>query len=55
MKADTPRTRPEPSQRPLRLVRDLPAVHARPIVGGATPKLLDAACKGTHFKEVVLT
>ena len=54
MKTHAPRHQPKPPQRTLRLVRDLPAVDARRIGGGATPKLYEAACKGTHLPEVVL-
>ena len=55
MKTQAPRHQQKPTPHRLRLVRDLPAVDARRIAGGATPKLLEAACKGTHFKEVVIT
>ena len=54
MKTHPPRHHLKPAQRTLRLVRDLPAVHERQIVGGTTPKLYEAACKGTHLPEVVI-
>ena len=44
------------AQSKAKAVADLPAGRTAPNVkGGATPKLYEAACKGTHFTELNTT